>query len=173
MARAAWCCICRRRWRDGEADEPEGEQVAAVEVVVEEGGELEQEVVGEEMGLVEDEDGLDVLLVDEVQQGALEVQSRADCGGDAGLQAELAGEGAVDAGRFEGRVAEVEHAVARARELGAEVADGGGLAGAGVADEDAETWLIGQPAKEAGEAGEVVALVVEGRAAGVARERRV
>jgi hypothetical protein len=29
------------------------------------------------------------------------------------------------------------------------VAHGRGLAGAGVADENAETWLIGQPAEEA------------------------
>jgi len=53
------------------------------------------------------------------------------------------------------------------------VADAGGLAGAGVADEDAETWLIGQPVKDASEAGEVVAVVVEGVATGVARERTV
>ena len=57
----------------GEADEPEGEEVAAIEVVVEEGGEFLQEIVGEKVGLVEDEDGLEVLLVDEVQQGAFEV----------------------------------------------------------------------------------------------------
>ena len=57
---------------DGLADEPGGDEVAAVEGVVEECGEFE-EGVGEEVGLVEDEDGLDVLLVDQVEHGALDV----------------------------------------------------------------------------------------------------
>ena len=105
----------------GEADEPEGQQVAAVEVVVEEGGELLQKVVGEEVGLVEDEDGLDLVVVDEALQGALEVGPEL-AAAVVRPEAELAGEGAVDPRRGEGRVAEVEDAVPRARELGAEVA---------------------------------------------------
>jgi len=157
---------------DGLADEPGGDEVAAVEGVVEECGEFEEEGVGEEVGLVEDEDRLDVLLVDEVEHGALDVGPEL-AAAVMRLEAEFAGEGAVDAGRGERGVAVVEDAVARAREVGAEVADAGGLAGAGVADEDAETWLIGQPGKDAGEAGVVVAVIVEGGTAGVAGERAV
>lgn len=57
----------------------------------------------------------DVLLVDGVQQGAFEVGPELTAA-MVWAPAELAGEGAVDAGGLEGRIAEVEHAVTQARE---------------------------------------------------------
>lgn len=56
-----------------ETDEPEREVVAAVEVEVDEAGEVVEELVGELLGLVDNEDGDLAEVVDEVDDGALEV----------------------------------------------------------------------------------------------------
>jgi hypothetical protein len=56
-----------------QADQPERQEGLAVEGVVQEAGEVREEAVGEELCLVEDQDRKRVLLLDEVDDGALEV----------------------------------------------------------------------------------------------------
>ncbi len=124
-----------------EADQPEGEQVAAVEGEVEEAGEVDEEVVGEVLGLVEDDHGRGAALVDHVHEGLLDVgpQLGAAVGG---LHADLGGEGAVEVERRHRGVAEVEHEVVGPGQLRAEVADGGGLADAGLGGEDTQAGIV-------------------------------
>ena len=95
-------------WR--EADEPEGQEVAAVEGEVEEAGEVEEEGVGEVLRLVDDDDGGGAALVDHVDEGLLDVGPELPAA-MGGLDAELAGEGAVEIERRDGGVAEVEDEV--------------------------------------------------------------
>ena len=125
----------------GEADEPEGQQVAAVEGEVEEAGEVEEEGVGEVLRLVDDDDGGGVALVDHVDEGLLDVgpELAAAMGG---LDAELAGEGAVEIEGRDGGVAEVEDEVVGPGQGHAQVADRRGLADAGLGGEDAEAGLV-------------------------------
>jgi hypothetical protein len=56
-----------------QADEPEGDEIAAVEGEVEKAREVEQEHVGEVLGLVENDDGRGAALVDHVHEGLLEI----------------------------------------------------------------------------------------------------
>ena len=59
-----------------------------------------------------------------------------------GSDTELEGEGAIEVERRDGGVAQVEDAVVGAGQGVAEVADGGGLADAGVAGEDGEAAVV-------------------------------
>jgi hypothetical protein len=106
------------------ADEPDGEEVAAIEIEVKEGSERAEGVVVEQVGVVDEEDGLDAALVDEL-------------GGGRG-------------------VGEVEDAVGGARELSAQVTQGAGLPDAGLAGQDGEARLGGEPVEDAGEAAQGV-----------------
>jgi len=88
------------------ADEPEGEDVAAVEREVEETREVEEEGVGQVLGLVDDDDGRAAALVDHVDERLLDVGPELPApmgGGDT----ELAGERAIEVERRDGGVAEV------------------------------------------------------------------
>ena len=57
----------------GQADEPEGEQVAAIEGEVQEAAQVEEEGIGEVLCLVDDDDGMGAALIDHVQQDLFEV----------------------------------------------------------------------------------------------------
>src|SRR3990172_926908 len=60
------------------------------------------------------------------------------------LEAQLRGESAVEVAGGAGGVAEVDDEVVGRGQLGAEVADGGRLADAGLGGEKAQAWLIEQ-----------------------------
>src|SRR5712692_6485884 len=134
MARGACCCMRSRRV-SGETDEPHREEIAAVEGEVQEAGEVDQKGIGQVLGFVEDDEGRGAALIDQVQERLLEVGP--ERGAPVGRpHADLGREGGVEVERGPRGVAEVEHEVVGSRELRAEVADGGGLADAGVGGED-------------------------------------
>jgi hypothetical protein len=73
------------------------EVLAAVEVEAGEAVELMEEVVAQALGVVEDDDGDDAAVVDERDEGALDVGD--DLRAGAGPQAELGGQHAVEVER--------------------------------------------------------------------------
>src|SRR5439155_10981485 len=77
-----------------EADEPEGQQVAAVEREVEKAAQVEEEVVGEVLGLVEDHQRVGAALVNHVDERLLDIGPELATA-RRGLDAELEGERAV------------------------------------------------------------------------------
>ncbi len=66
-------------------------------------------VVAQALGVVEDDDRDDAAVVDERDEGALDVGE--DVRARAGAQAELGGEHAIEVERFDGAVAQVDDAV--------------------------------------------------------------
>ncbi len=99
----------------GETDEPEREQVAAVEGEVEEAAEIGEEAVGEVLGLINDEDDGGAALIGQVAQGLFDVipelgatMRRAD--------AQFDSEGAIQVQGRDLGVAQVQDLIVRARE---------------------------------------------------------
>jgi len=93
-----------------QADEPQGEQVTAVEGEVEKAGQVSEKGVGEVLCLVENEHGRATLLIDEVHEGLLEVVPQL-AAAMARPDAEIGGEATIQIERADGGVALVEHEV--------------------------------------------------------------
>ena len=125
-----------------------------------------EELIGEMLGLVNDEYGDLAEVVDEMDDSALEVGDEL-AAAIRGAQAEGGRERAVDVERGDAGVAEVDDLVLGPGERVAQVAERGGLADAGLTSEDGDAGLCGQPAEDAREAEVLLAALVEGRAAAV------
>jgi len=98
---------CLEGW---ESDEPGCEEVAGVEGVVEEAGEIEEEVVAEAVGLIDDEDWNDGLVIDQAGQGLFELAPEG-ISTKAGLEAEDGCEVSIDRSWGDRGIAEVEDLV--------------------------------------------------------------
>jgi hypothetical protein len=122
------------------------------------------------LGFVEDEEGRGAALVDQVQERLLEVGPQ--LGAPVGRpHAELGGEGTVEVQRRHRSVAQVQHEVVGPGQLGAEVADRGGLADAGVGGEDAQAGIGDELAEGTLQLFVAGALVEEGLAVGILGQR--
>jgi len=152
------------------ADEPEREVVATVEVEAAQTVELMEEVVAEALGLVEDDDRDHPVLVDEGDQGSLDVAD--DLGARARLEAELGGEHSVEIERLDREVAEVDDAVLASRQRAAQVAQRGRLADARFTGDDADPGLSGEPGEGPREALVVGIALEEARTRGAAGQRQ-
>jgi hypothetical protein len=116
-----------------EADEHEGEESAAVPLVVEQDVEVVEGVLVQEVGFVEEEDGMDALageLLDVRGHGVEKV-----AGGGGGRQPEGEAELAVEVAAAERGVVRVGQAVAGSGDAVTDRAQDAGLADAGFADE--------------------------------------
>src|SRR5688572_18662493 len=85
--------------------------------------------------------------------------------------AQLDSEGAIEIERRDGGIADVDHEIVGLGELAAEIPHRGGLSDAGFRVDDAETGLLGEPAKGALETFVGGGLFEEGLALGVLRDR--
>ena len=117
----------------GQADEDEREQRAAVPLVVEQDVQMVERVLVEQVGLVEEEDGVDALAAELLDVGGDGVED----GGRGGRRREAEGEAelAVEVAAAEGGVVAVGEAEALLGEAVAQRAQHAGLADAGLAGE--------------------------------------
>ena len=123
-----------------QADEDEREQGAAVPVVVEEDVEVVEGVLVQEVGLVEEEHGVDALfgaLLDMTRDGV----EQAACGGR-GRELEGRAELAIEVAAAEGGVVTVGEAEAGGGDAVAQRAQDAGLADARLTDEDDAGVLV-------------------------------
>jgi hypothetical protein len=131
------------RGESRQADKPDGEQGLAVEGVVEEAAEVDEEAVGEKVRFIEHQNRERVLLLDEVDDGPLELPP--ELGAAMGrLEAQLERECAVEVEGGDSGIAHVEQFEVGLWQLFAEVADGGRFANAGLGGEHAKAGLVEQ-----------------------------
>jgi hypothetical protein len=122
------------------SQEDEGDRGSGVHVVVEEEAELVEEVWGQEVGLVDDEEDM-ASLAGQVLEGGAELGQHADeAEGRLGLEGEE--DVAVEAGGREVGVGEVDDGVEVTVKGVGEGAGGGGLAGADIAGEECREAVL-------------------------------
>jgi len=119
----------------GEAHEDEGEEGPGVPLVVEEDVEMLQDREGEEMGLVQDQDGVDLLARGHLLDMGLDSPEEGGCRG-LGFEAEGGGELAVEIPAADLGVVDVGHPETAGIECSFQGAQEEGLSGAGISGED-------------------------------------
>ena len=137
---------------------------------VEEAGQVDEEAVGEVLGLVEDDDGGGAAIIDEVDQGLLDVGPELGAA-VGGADAQLLGQGAVQVQGGHGGVAQIQDLEVRPRQQGAVMTEAGGLADAGFGAKDPHAGVLGEAVEGPLQAAVARALVEEGLAPCVFGER--
>jgi hypothetical protein len=115
----------------------------AVVLEVEELPEFDEDVIGQAVSLVDDENGMD--LVRAVKGDDMVLDSAEECcAPSAGLEGEGRGEVSVELGERDGGMAEIDRLVEADGKGGHEEPQEAGLAGPGLADEDADTATLAE-----------------------------
>lgn len=149
-----------------QTDEPERQEVTAVEREVEKPTKVEEEVVGEVLGLIENDQRDRGALVDHVDERLLDVGPQL-AAAMRGPHAEFVGERAIQVERRDRGVAQVQDEVIGPWQLATQVTECGGLADAGLGGDHTEPWIVDELAKRALDAEVPGALVKEGLALGI------
>jgi hypothetical protein len=124
----------------GLAEEDEGEEGSGIHVVVEEETELVEELRGEQVGFIDDEED-EAALAGEVGEGGAELREETR-ETEGGLDLESQENLAIEGGDGEVGVGEVDDGVDVGVEGVGEGADGGGLAGADIAGDESRDALL-------------------------------